>query len=178
MAVTVVQFNRLQRRLGQVAPIRQEVQFVEHLRDVDRPHLLGQHTHGAERARLTHVQFPLLRCVHHDGNHCGVGIALDGLHRLQAVHAGHLVIHEDGVGPVTGEIIERLLGGFGHVDFDVVFLEHAAQDHAGGFGIVHHECAFTGHRTIVTQSARPQHGGPGRTRHRGRPVGSPSESVS
>ena len=130
------------------------MKLVQHLRDVDGSHLFGQHAHRTQRASLTDVQLSLLGGVHHDGDHGRVGIALDRLDGLQAVHPGHLVIHENRIGPVARQVVDRLFGGLGHVDFDVVFLEHAAQDHTGGFGVVHDECAFTGHRLIVTQSAR------------------------
>ena len=123
-------------RLGQVAPIGQQVQLVENFRHVHRPHLFRQNAHGAECARLPDVQLAFLRGVHHDGNHRGLRVALDRLDRLQAVHPRHEMIHEDGVGAVMLEIFDRLLGRFGHVDFDVVLLEHAAQDDASRFGII------------------------------------------
>ena len=112
------------------------MQFVQNLRHIDGPHLLRQHAHGAQRARLTDVQLSLLRGVHHDGDHRRLRIALDGLHRLQAVHAGHEMIHENRVRAIALQIFNGLFGGLGHVDFDIVLLEHAAQDDAGRLRVV------------------------------------------
>jgi hypothetical protein len=106
------------------------MQFVQDLRDVDRAYLLGQHPHRTEGARLPHVQLTLLRGVHHDGNGRRLRIPLDRLHRLQPIHAGHEMVHENRVGPVVIQILDGLLGRLRHVDFDVVLLEHAAQDDA------------------------------------------------
>ena len=52
-------------------------------------------------------------------------------HGLQPIHAGHQMVHEDGVGPIVPEVLDGLFGRLGHVDFDVVFFEHAAQNNAG-----------------------------------------------
>jgi hypothetical protein len=38
--------------------------------------------------------------------------------------------------PVVLQVLDRLLSRLGHVDFNVVLLEHPAQDNAGGFGVV------------------------------------------
>ena len=83
----------------------------------------------AERARLAHVQLAFLRGVHHQRDGGGLGVGLDGLHGLEAVHAGHEVIHEDHVGPLLVQVLERLFGRFGGVHRHAVLLEHAAQDH-------------------------------------------------
>ena len=46
-------------------------------------------TPTAPSARLADVQLAFLRGVHNDRDHRGVGIALDRLDGLEAVHAGH-----------------------------------------------------------------------------------------
>ena len=46
------------------------------------------------------------------------------------------MVHENCVGSVAVEVLDGLFGGLGHVDFDIVLLEHAAQDHAGRLRVV------------------------------------------
>ena len=77
------------------------------------------------------------------------GLLLIALHRLQAVHPRHEMIHEDGIGPVVLQIFDGLLGRLGHVDFDVVLLEHSAQDHASRLGIVDDQRTLLAHGTLV-----------------------------
>ena len=129
-------FDRHERGLGQIAAVREQMKLVQHLRDVHGPYLFGQHTHRAQRTRLADVQLSLLGGVHHDWNHGGLGVALDRLHGLQAIHSRHEMVHEYGIGPIVPQIFDGLFGRFGHVDFDVVLLEHPAQDHASRLRVV------------------------------------------
>src|ERR1700721_401474 len=50
-----------------------------------------------------------------------------GLPPLQAIHARHEMVHENRVPAIVLQILNPLLGGFRHVDFNVVLLEHSAQ---------------------------------------------------
>ena len=135
--------------------ILQQVQLVEDARHVHRAHGLRQYADRAERAGLAHVQLAFLRGVHHEGDGRGLRIALDRLHGLEPVHAGHEVIHEDHVGTVLLQVLEGLLRGFSRIDRQPVLLEHAAQDHPGRARVIHDQGAFA-----RRHSSYPLEGGP------------------
>ena len=147
----------VEQRRTMLAPVRQEVQLVEHARDIDGPDGLWQHTDGAKRARLAHVQLAFLRGVHHERNRRGLRIALDRLYRLEPVHAGHQVIHEDHVGTALRQVLERLLGGFRRVDRHPVMLEHPAQDHPRRARVVHDQGALAHHHSFYPWRDGRQH---------------------
>src|SRR6202041_3088802 len=78
--------------------------------------------------------------------------ALDGLDGLQTIHSRHEMVHENRIGPIGLQIFNGLLGRLGHVDFDVVLFEHAAEDDASRLGVVDDQCAFASHEISVAQS--------------------------
>jgi len=55
------------------------------------------------------------------------GLPLIALHGLQAVHARHEMIHEDRMRGDCSSDIRLPARRIRHVDFDVVFLEHAVK---------------------------------------------------
>ncbi len=115
--------ERLEGRLLLVAAVGDQVQLVQHLRDVGVLDLLRQHPDGAQGARLAEIHLPFLGGVHHDGNGCRARVVLDGLHRLKAVHARHHVVHEDHVGTPARQIADRGLRALDAIDVDLVLLE-------------------------------------------------------
>jgi hypothetical protein len=114
------------------APVGDQPQLEQHLGHVGLLDLLGQHALGAQCARLAGVQVTFLRGVHEYGDGRGARIVLDGLYGLEAIHAGHHVIHEDDVGLVARQVFDGRLGGLGRVHLDLVTLENTRQERACG----------------------------------------------
>ena len=71
------------------------------------------------------------------------------MHRLEAIHARHHVIHEYDIGLVAREVFDGRLGGVGGVDRDLVAFEDARQKCACGLGIVHDQ-GFLGRHQIAS----------------------------
>ena len=126
------------RRFGS-ASFTDQTQVGEYLIELGGFDLLRQNTDSTERACLADIQVTFLGGVHHDRNGGGCRITLDRLHSLQAIHAGHHVVHENDAGGFVNQVVESLLRGFDGVDMQVVFFQHAFQGDACGFGIINNQ---------------------------------------
>ena len=136
------------------AAFRQQSQLVQHLRHIRLPDLLRHDADGAERARLAEVQLTLLRGVHHDRDGRGDRIVLDGLDGLQAVHAGHLVIHEDHVRTMVGQEFDGGLGALDRLDLDGMLHEDAGEKKARRLGVVDDQGALCPHACSLPRNSR------------------------
>ena len=124
----------------------QQMQGSELGHQVHGLHFLGQHADRAKRTGLAQVEFAtFLGGVHHDRDQRSCGIGLDDAHRFKAVHAGHHVVHEDGVGLVVQQILERFLGGCGFVHRDAVLDQLALEHQARRARVVYDQSASSAH---------------------------------
>ena len=90
------------------AAFARKSQAVQDLEQFGRLNMFGQNTHCAERTRLADIQIALLGGVHHDRDGGGIGVALDGLDGLEAIHVRHHVIHEDHIRCMAGQVVNCL----------------------------------------------------------------------
>jgi hypothetical protein len=106
---------------------------------------------------LAHVQLSFLRGVHHDRNHRSVGIALDGVNGLKAVHPGHQVIEEDHVGARVLQVFERFFCGLRRVYLHLVTFQDAAEDDASRARIINDEGTLGVHCCAISVGGPDRH---------------------
>ena len=131
-----------------------EIELLQDERNIAGFDLLGQYARSTQRARLTQIQLAFLRGVHEDGNTGGKRIGLDGLHRLETIHARHQMVHKDDVRPLPLELRDGGFGGIGGIDFQAVFIQQARQESASRAGIIDDEGALGSHAATARTSGR------------------------
>ncbi len=118
-------------RVAGTAPIIHQPDTSQGFVQLRRCDGFGQYANGAQCARLAKVEVTAFGGIHHHRDGGGLRVILDGAHGFETVHAGHHVVHEDDVGAVAGEELQRTRSGFNGIDEDIVFFQHAAQYQSG-----------------------------------------------
>ena len=98
---------------------------------------------------------------HDDGRCPGKMLVLQFLHGLDAIHAGHLPVHQH---QVIGQLfflgianhLQGVLAVPGSIDFEAEVLGHAGEDFAGRRVVINHQYAYTDQ--LISTEYAPWHG--------------------